>query len=58
MIKINLNETYEATSATGDLKRFTFNSELTDNTIIELHVSITQHPILYYPMFLIWHLNQ
>lgn len=44
MIKIDLDDTFEALTASEDLKRFTFNSELIDNTHLELHVLISEHP--------------
>ncbi len=44
MIKIDLNDTFKATSVSKDLKRFTFNSELLDKSIVELHVLINEHP--------------
>lgn len=44
MIKIDLNDTFEATSVSQNLKIFTFNSELKNKTIVELHVLITKHP--------------
>lgn len=49
MIKIDLTDTFEATSVSKDLKKFTFNSELKDDSIIELHVLISQHPDLLLP---------
>lgn len=44
MIKINLDDTFDALTVSEDLKRFTFNSELNDNTNLELHVLISEHP--------------
>ena len=44
MIKIDLDDTFDATTASEDLKRFTFNSELKDGNVIELHVLISEHP--------------
>jgi len=44
MIRIDLDDTFDATTASEDLKRFTFNSELKDNTNLELHVLISEHP--------------
>lgn len=44
MIKIDLDDTFEANTVSEDLKRFTFTSELKDNTTIELHVLINEHP--------------
>jgi len=44
MIKINLNDTYEASFVSSDLKKFTFYSELKDDTQIDLEVVITEHP--------------
>ncbi|MEE4000834.1 hypothetical protein V1T75_10830 [Tenacibaculum sp. FZY0031] len=44
MIKIDLDDTFDANSASEDLSRFTFNSELKNEAIVELHVLISKHP--------------
>lgn len=44
MIKVDLDDTFDATSASENLKRFTFYTELKDNTNLELHVLISEHP--------------
>jgi hypothetical protein len=44
MIKINLDDTLDANSVSEDLTRFTFNSELRDGNVVELHVLISEHP--------------
>ena len=49
MIKIDLDDTFDAKSASEDLTRFTFHSELKDNTIVELHVLICEHPDPFLP---------
>jgi hypothetical protein len=49
MIKIDLDDTFDAITASEDLKRFTFNSELKDDTNLELHVLISDHPDPFLP---------
>lgn len=44
MIKIDLDDTFDAITASEDLKKFTFNTELKDDTELELHVLISEHP--------------
>lgn len=44
MIKIDLENTYDATSVSEDFKKFTFNSILKNQDIAELHVLISEHP--------------
>lgn len=44
MIKIDLDDTFDVTTVSEDLTRFTFNSELKDYSVVELHVLISEHP--------------
>lgn len=50
MIKIDLDNTYDATSVSEDFKEITFNSFLKTGKSIELHVCITEHPDPMLPM--------
>jgi hypothetical protein len=49
MIKIDLDDTYDAVSASEDFKRFTFISPLKDSTNLEMHVLISDHPDPFLP---------
>lgn len=44
MVKIDLDDTFDASSASEDLTRFTFSSDLIDGTVVHLHVLISEHP--------------
>lgn len=44
MVKINLENTYQAKSVSENLDYFIFDSELDNEDKVELHVLITEHP--------------
>lgn len=44
MIKVDLENTYDATYVSEDFKEYSFNSPLNDEEVVELHVLITEHP--------------
>lgn len=44
MVKINLENTYDAKSVSENLDYFIFDSELKNGDYVELHVLITEHP--------------
>lgn len=43
MIKIDLDDTFHPKTVNKDLTKFTFESQLTDKSVIELHVKISNH---------------
>lgn len=44
MIKIDLNDTFDAIKVDEGLRHFTFNSILKNDDSVEIHVIITEHP--------------
>lgn len=49
MLKIDLNDTYEASAVSKDLMNCTFSSVLKDKSSIKLQVHITEHPDSFLP---------
>jgi|SRR5690606_36573657 len=49
MIKIDLYDTFDVINASDDLKSFSFNSELKDDTSLKLHVKLSEHPDPFLP---------
>ena len=47
MIQINLEDTYTPTFVSKDFKKFIFQSQLNDETFIDIHVRISQHPDIF-----------
>lgn len=49
MIRINLEDTYEPTYVSEDLKVFIFQSDLKDGTKVDIHLLISKHPDAHLP---------